>query len=110
MSKKWFHYQSVLSLQMPYCIKEFIPNYFYHLLSKNGRRYLLYPFIIFCIVGGRISPFPSAREKFANLTQKKKGKVIHGLLTARHAYNTEVVSFLYSILATTEKHPPENNR
>lgn len=26
----------------------------FYLLSKNGRRYLLYPFIIFCIVGGRI--------------------------------------------------------
>lgn len=42
------------------CYDSVLLKEFFYLLSKNGRRYLLYPFIIFCIVGGRISLFPSA--------------------------------------------------
>lgn len=42
------------------CYDSVLLKELFYSLSKNGRRYLLYPFIIFCIVGGRISLFPSA--------------------------------------------------
>jgi len=50
-----------------FCYGSTLLKQLFYLLSKNGRRYLLYPFIIFCIVGGRISPFPSASGICINL-------------------------------------------